>query len=94
VSPSIKGILGYETNKLLKDGWWENENLSASWIEKEYILNYPGVIRPEIKTKEILTRSSEGNPVWLSWTNSILPDGNYLGVAFDITKYKQGLRVN
>ena len=94
VSSSIKGILGYDTKELLKDGWWENKNLSASWIEKEYILNYPGIIRPEIKTKESLTRSSEGNAVWLSWTNSILPDGNYLGVAFDITKYKQGLRIS
>ncbi len=93
VSPSIKGILGYETKELLKDGWWENENLSASWIEKEYILNYPGVIHPEIKTKESSTRNSEGNIVWLSWTNSILPDGNYLGVAFDVTKYRRGLTV-
>jgi PAS domain S-box-containing protein len=94
VSPSIKGILGYDTNALLKDGWWENESLSASWIEKEYILNYPGIIRPEIKTKESLTRSNEGNMIWLSWTNSILPDGNYLGVAFDITKYRRGLTIS
>jgi PAS domain S-box-containing protein len=90
VSPSIKSILGYSEVELLKEGWWKNKNTSVSWIEKEHILNFPGVIREEIKTKEIATISSDGRTVLLSWTTSILPDGNYIGVALDITKYKSG----
>lgn len=88
VSPSVKAILGYEPKSLLKDGWWENKNLSRSWIEKEHIINYPGVIRPDIKSIESSAISLEGQIIWLSWTTSILPDGNYMGVALDITKYK------
>ena len=88
VSPSVKAILGYEATELLKDGWWKNKNLFHAWIEKEHILNYPGVIPQDIKSTQSSAISRDGNVVWLSWTNSILPDGNYMGIAFDITKYK------
>jgi PAS domain S-box-containing protein len=88
VSPSVKSILGYESQELLNNGWWENSNLSKGWIQKEYILNYPAIIPQEIKSIENSITSRDGNLVWLSWTTSILPDGNYMGVAFDITKYK------
>jgi len=26
--------------------------------------------------------------LWFSWVNSMLPNGSYMGVALDITKYK------
>jgi hypothetical protein len=29
-----------------------------------------------------------GKKVWFSWVNSMLPNGNYVGVALDITRYK------
>jgi hypothetical protein len=32
--------------------------------------------------------NKEGKKVWFTWANSMLPNGNYVGVALDITKYK------
>jgi PAS domain S-box-containing protein len=90
VSPSVKTLLGYEAKGLLKEGWWENKNLSRCWIEKEYILNYPEIIPAAIKSMECSVTTGDGRLVWLSWTNSILPNGNYIGVATDISKYKIG----
>jgi PAS domain S-box-containing protein len=90
VSPSVKTLLGYEAKGLLKEGWWRNQNLSHCWIEKEHILNYPGIIPAEIKSIESSVTTGDGRLVWLSWTNSILPNGNYIGVASDISKYKIG----
>jgi PAS domain S-box-containing protein len=88
VSPSVKGLLGYEPNELKKNGWWNVENLRNAWIDREYILNYPNIIPKEILSLETMLKTKEGKTVWLNWANSLLPNGNYMGVALDITKYK------
>lgn len=88
VSPSVKGLLGYEPNELVKDGWWNIENLQEGWINREYILNYPNIVPKEIVSIETKVSNKEGQTVWLNWANSMLPNGNYMGVALDITKYK------
>jgi PAS domain S-box-containing protein len=88
VSPSVKQLLGYEPAELLKEGWWRIKNLEDGWIEREFILNYPNILPKEIVTIETSVRTKDGNKVWLSWANSITPNGNYMGVALDVTKYK------
>jgi PAS domain S-box-containing protein len=88
VSPSVQGLLGYEPHELTKEGWWNAGNLAEAWIDRAYILNYPNIIPKEIISIETKLKNKDGKTVWLSWANSLLPNGNYMGVALDITKYK------
>jgi PAS domain S-box-containing protein len=87
VSPSIKTLLGYTPNELLKDGWW-NSDLREGWISRDYMINYPGVVPREIASVENSLMSKDGRKLWFNWVNSLLPNGNYMGVALDISKYK------
>ena len=88
ISPSVQQLLGYQPEELMKNGWWRSQNLREGWISKEYILNYPNVIPKQIVTMETKIVSKEGKTVWFNWANSLLPNGNYLGLALDITKFK------
>ncbi len=88
VSPSARNLLGYEPKELVKDGWWKSDNLHAGWISREYILNYPNVLPKEIMSMETSLVTKDGKKMWFNWVNSMLPDGSYMGVALDITKYK------
>jgi PAS domain S-box-containing protein len=88
VSPSIKSLLGYTPNELLREGWWSSD-LREGWISRDYMLNYPNIVPKEIASIERVVLTKGGEKVWLNWENSILPNGNYMGVAFNITKYKQ-----
>ena len=88
VSPSVQGLLGYEPNELMKDGWWNANNLCKGWIHRDYIVNYPNIMPQEIVSMETNVSSKGGKTVWLNWANSMLPNGNYMGVALDVTKYK------
>jgi PAS domain S-box-containing protein len=88
VSPSAKNLLGYDPRELVKDGWWKSKDLRDGWISKEYILNYPNIIPKEIMSMETSVISKDGKKVWFNWVNSMLPNGSYVGVALDITRYK------
>lgn len=88
VSPSVRNLLGYEPKELVKDGWWRSQNLRDGWISRDYILNYPNILPKEIMSMETSVVNKEGKKVWFNWVNSMLPNGNYVGVAMDITKYK------
>jgi PAS domain S-box-containing protein len=88
ISPSVRNLLGYEPKDLVKDGWWTSDNLREGWITREYILNYPNVLQKEIMSMESSFLTKDGKKVWFNWVNSMLPDGSYMGVALDITKYK------
>ena len=88
VSPSVKTLLGYTPKELMKDGWWRSSNLRDGWISREYILTFPNIIPDEILSMETSLTSRDGKKIWFNWVNSMLPNGNYMGVAFDITKYK------
>ena len=88
VSPSARTLLGYEPKELVKDGWWRSKNLQEGWISREYILNYPNILPKEIMSIETSLFNKEGKKLWFSWVNSVLPNGNYVGVALDITRYK------
>jgi PAS domain S-box-containing protein len=88
VSPSVRNLLGYEPKELVKDGWWNSPNLHEGWISREYILNYPNILPKEIMSIETNLLTKEGKKVWFSWVNSMLPNGNYVGVGLDVTRYK------
>jgi len=87
VSPSVHRLLGYEPKELIKDGWWKL-SLQDGWISRDYILNYPNILPKEIMSMETSVSAKDGKKVWLSWANSVLPNGSYIGVALDVTKYK------
>jgi PAS domain S-box-containing protein len=88
VSPSARNLLGYEPGELIKDGWWKSNNLRDGWISQEYILNYPNVLPKEIMSMETSVLTKDGKKVWFNWVNSMLPNGSYVGVALDITRFK------
>ncbi len=87
VSPSVKNLLGYDPSELVKNGWWSSRDLQSGWISREYILNYP-ILPKEILSMETSIVNREGKTMWFNWNNSMLPNGNYMGLALDITKYK------
>jgi PAS domain S-box-containing protein len=87
VSPSVKSLLGYAPNELMKEGWWSSD-LREAWISRDYILNYPNLIPSEIASMECSLVTKDGRKLWFNWVNSLLPNGNYMGVGLDITKYK------
>jgi PAS domain S-box-containing protein len=89
VNATVQTLLGYRPSELLKDGWWETKNLSEGWISRDHIINYPNVIPKEIVNTESRIATKDGRFIWLSWLNSILPNGNYMGIGIDVTKYKQ-----
>jgi PAS domain S-box-containing protein len=88
VSPSVEKLLGYDPVELVKEGWWKADNLREGWISRDYILNYPNIMPKELASVETVVRNKDGKTVWLNWVNSMLPNGNYMGIALDITKYK------
>lgn len=88
VSPSIKSFLGYAPNELVGEGWWSSD-LRDSWISRDYIINYPNIVPKEITSIERVLLRKDGKKFWFNWENSILPNGNYMGVAFNITRYKE-----
>jgi len=87
ISPSIKSLLGYAPNELMKDGWWSSD-LREGWISRDYILNYPNIVPSEIASIECGLLTKDGKKVWINWITSMLPNGNYMGLGLDITKYK------
>jgi PAS domain S-box-containing protein len=88
VSPSIKSLLEYTPHELVGEGWWRSD-LREGWISRDYIVNYPNIVPKEIISIERVLLTKSGEKVWFNWENSILPNGNYMGVAFNITRYKQ-----
>jgi len=90
VSPSVQSLLGYSPGELVKDGWWQVDNLREGWISRDYILNYPNILPKEIAIMETSLTNKAGKTVWFNWSNSMLPNGNYMGIALDVTRYKAG----
>lgn len=88
ISPTIESLLGYAPHELMREKWWTSD-LREGWIHRDYILNYPNMIPREIVSMETSIVSKHGKKLWFNWVNSMLPNGNYMGVALDITKYKE-----
>jgi PAS domain S-box-containing protein len=93
ISPSAQSMLGYSPKELMKNGWWKFPNLENAWITREFILNYPNILPKEFVSMETSLLTKDGDKRWFSWSNSILPNGSYVGVALDITKYKSRAEV-
>ena len=88
ISPSVKTLLGYTPKELLKNGWWNSENLREGWISRDHILNYPNIVPREILSMETSLIRKGGKKVWFNWVNSMQPNGNYMGIGLDVTRYK------
>lgn len=88
ISPSVKNLLGYDPRELRKEGWWRSPNLCDGWISRDYILNYPNILPRELMSMETTLQTRDGKTLYFSWVNSLLPNGNYVGVGLDVTKYK------
>ena len=89
VSPSVRNLLGYDPKELVKNGWWDSDHLREGWISRDYILNYPNILPKEIMSMETTLLNKEGKKVWFSWVNSMLPNGSYVGVGLDVSRYKK-----
>jgi len=46
------------------------------------------MVPSDIASIECSLVTKDGKKLWFNWVNSILPNGNYMGVGLDITKYK------
>ncbi len=89
VSHSVKSLLGYTPNELLKEGWWDSD-LREAWISRDYIINYPNIVPGDFFNNErVATLARTGRKSGSIGKIAILPNGNYMGVAFNITKYKK-----
>lgn len=88
-SPSVRNLLGYDPKELVKNGWWDSDHLREGWISRDYILNYPNILPKEIMSMETTLLNKEGKKVWFSWVNSMLPNGSYVGVGLDVSRYKK-----
>lgn len=89
ISPSIHKLLGYKPKEVLGDNWWGIDSLSKCWIAKDHILLFPNIMQSDLKTFESQVKTKSGETIWLNWNNSILPNGNYMGIGLDITQYKK-----
>ena len=58
------------------------------WIIRSIFELYTFFRGNDIQETSLL--SKEGKKVWFSWVNSIMPNGNYVGVGLDVTRYKNG----
>jgi PAS domain S-box-containing protein len=88
ISSTARSLLGYEPKNLIHGGWWQTVNLSKGWISQAQIQEYPNMIPRELVSMERSIIAKDGKVKWLNWSNSVLPNGNYMGIALDITKYK------
>ena len=88
VSPSVRNLLGYDPKELVKEGWWDSENLRDGWISRDHIINYPNILPKDLMAMETSMQTKEGKKVWFSWVNSMLANGSYVGVGLDVTRYK------
>lgn len=93
ISPSIKKLLGYQPKEVLGQNWWGIDSLARCWISKEHILLFPNIMQSDLKTFESEIKTKSGETIWLNWNNSVLPNGNYMGIGLDITQYKKNLEL-
>jgi PAS domain S-box-containing protein len=87
-SPSVEVILGYTSEEILGDKWWnvtfENpyEAIKVKNAIKKFVLfnesNYIDISKRKIKTKE-------GNYKWIEWQVSKGANNTYISVGRDIT---------
>jgi len=92
VSPSAKRILGFETDQLMGEGWWNltlnNEEeradikaLTFQQFKKDSLL--------EAVPYERLLKTATGGDKWILWNTSKGPMNTLVGIGHDITDRKK-----
>jgi PAS domain S-box-containing protein len=91
VSPSAKKMLGYDTDSLLGNGWWNltRKNKNQRFVNRSEIVgffNNPNEFKPT--SIERVLNTSDGNEKWILWNVSITDQNKLIGIGNDITKQK------
>lgn len=92
VSPYVKTILGYNTEELLGNGWWNltHQDIAHSEQEKQHFSQIArGERTNDEKPYDNLVITKNGEEKWLLWQDSVTADGMVIGVAYDITERKK-----
>lgn len=87
ISENVKDILGYNTEELLGDGWWE-KTIDANTEhenEKEKIMNL--YMNEVVSTRLIKTKAGEYR--WIQWHDKRFNENLIVGIGQDITELKK-----
>ncbi len=90
VSKSAQRLLGYNSQDLIGNNWWEMTRFSKPEGElvKNKILEALKNKQVSMQTFEHELRTSAGGKKWVNWNVSYLNDEQLIGVGYDITDKK------
>jgi PAS domain S-box-containing protein len=90
VSQSAGQLLGYDTNQLMGNNWWEVTRFSKPEGEKtkNKILDLLKHSNNSTETFEHLFKTAYGVQKWIRWNVSHLNEDQIIGVGYDITDKK------
>ncbi len=90
VSKSAQQLLGYNSQELLGNNWWEATRFSKPEGEKvkNKILDIFSNRKISTQTFEHELRTSAGGKKWIRWNVSYLNDDQLVGIGYDITANK------
>lgn len=94
VSKPAQHLLGYKSDELLGNNWWEATRFSRpEGIEvKRKLLNLFKNGNTNTQTFEHVLKTSYGGKKWVRWTVSYLNDDQLIGIGYDITEKKNSER--
>lgn len=94
VSKPAQQLLGYKSDELLGNNWWEATRFSKpEGIEvKRKILGLFKDRNVSVQTFEHLLKTSHGGKKWVQWNISYLNDEQLIGIGYDITEKKNSER--
>ncbi len=90
VSRFAQQLLGYRSQDLLGNNWWEMTRSSKPEGElvKRKILQALSIQQDSTQTFEHELRTAAGGRKWVRWNVSYLDEGQLIGVGYDITDKK------
>lgn len=90
VSKSAQQLLGYDSQDLLGDAWWEMTRFSKpeGEIVKHKILTSFKNQKIATQTFEHPLRTAAGGEKWVRWNVSYLNEDQLIGIGYDITDNK------
>jgi len=92
VSPSVEGLLGYRSEELYGEGWWNRTFLDADHRDtarSSAIQVARGETKPRSKAFERGVKAQDGSLRLMLWTESTAPDNLMVRVGSDITELRQ-----
>ncbi|MDP1746612.1 MAG: PAS domain S-box protein, partial [Bacteroidota bacterium] len=92
VSPSAKRILGFETDQLMGEGWWNltlNNEEERADIKALTFQQFKQDSLVEAVPYERLLKTATGGDKWILWNTSKGPMNTLVGIGHDITDRKK-----